>query len=190
MTNDCHLLRELDAWFSLALDLLATQPAVRRDLLLLVGGAARPQDVASVTSNDCEAVADHLLVYPPTAGGRSLPLTPAFVEVTALCPGDFPEHRDDPEGDARAVEEAIATVDAALVRLTGCLRPGGADRLRALRMHAWRHELGDHVGVLARCYGRELTDLLDSGGGCPATRGDRDVADLVPMQRRTAAALV
>lgn len=179
-------LRELDAWFSLALDLLSTQPDVRRDVLLLVGGAGRVEDVARVTRDDCEEVAEHVLVYPPSAGGRSLPLTPDFVEVTGLRAASFPERRDDPDGDANAVEEAIATVDAALARITGFVRPTGADRLRALRMHAWRHELGDHVGVLARCYGRELTELLDSSGHCPMTRNDREVAHLVPVQRSRA----
>lgn len=186
MTNDCHLLRELDAWFSLATDLLATEPDVLRDVMLLVGGASRAEDVASVTAADCEQVAGHMLVYPPTAGGRSLPLTPGFVEGTGLSASDFPAHRADPVADAQAVEHAIATVDAALARLTGYARPTGADRLRELRMHAWRHELGGHVGVLARCYGRELSGLLDSGGTCPMTRADRDVADLVPAQRGVA----
>ena len=183
MDNDCPLLRELDAWFSLALDMLVTEPDVRRDVLLLLGGAGRAEDVAHVTRDDCEAVADHLLVYPPTAGGRSLPLTPAFLDVTELTPDAFPEHRDDPDGDSARIEGAIATIDAALARITGLTRPGGVERLRLLRMHAWRHELGDSVGVLARCYGRELIDLLDSAGHCPGTRSDRDVAALVPLQR-------
>lgn len=189
MTNDCHLLRELDAWFSLAMDMLETEPAVLRDVMLLVGGASRVEDVASVTSADCEDVAEHMLVYPPAAGGRSLPLTPGFVEGTGLRASDFPEHREDPAADAQAIDDAIATVDAALSRLTGFVRPTGAGRLRELRMHAWRHELGDHVGVLARCYGRELNDLLESSGTCPMTRTHRDVAGLVPMQRRVAVAV-
>jgi hypothetical protein len=188
MTNDCRLLREIDAWFSLATDMLATEPAVLRDVMLLVGGASRVEDVASVTAADCEEVSEHMLVYPPAAGGRSLPLTPGFVEGTGLRASDFPERRDDPEGDARALHTAIATVDAAMARL-GVVRPTGAGRLRELRMHAWRHELGDHVGVLARCYGRELNDLLDSAGTCPMTRTDRDVAGLVPVQRRVAVAV-
>lgn len=189
MTNDCHLLRELDAWFSLAMDMLETEPALLRDVMLLVGGASRVEDVASVTSADCEEVAEHMLVYPPTAGGRSLPLTPGFLEGTGLRASDFPEARDDAAADAEAIHDAIATIDAALTRLTGFVRPTGAERLRELRMHAWRHELGDHVGVLARCYGRELTDLLDSGGSCPMTRADRDVANLIPMQRKVAVAV-
>jgi hypothetical protein len=45
-------------------------------------------------------------------------------------------------------------------------------------MHAWLHELGDHVGVLARCYGAELADLLHRCGSCPATPPVREVADL------------
>lgn len=186
MSNDCHLLRELDAWFSLAMDMLETEPAVLRDVMLLVGGASRVEDVASVTAADCEEVADHMLVYPPTAGGRSLPLTPGFLEGTGLRASEFPAHREDPAADAEAIHAAVATIDAALTRLTGFVRPTGADRLRELRMHAWRHELGTHVGVLARCYGRELGDLLDSGGTCPMTRAHRDVADLVPAQRRVA----
>jgi hypothetical protein len=184
MTNDCPLLRELDAWFSLALDMLSTQPGVRRDVLLLLGGAGRVEDVAHVTSADCEEVADHLLVYPPNARGRSLPLTPGFLEVTELHADVWPDHRDDPEADAHAIENAIAVVDAALTRITGYVRPTGVDRLRALRMHAWRHELGDHVGVLARCYGRELRELLESGGSCPMIRGDREVAGLIPLQQQ------
>jgi len=183
MTNDCPLLRELDAWFSLALDMLATQPDVRRDVLLLLGGAGRVEDVAQVTAHDCEEVAGHVLVYPPAAEGRSLPLTPGFVEVTGLHPTAWPEHRDDPDADAAAIERAIATVDAALTRLTGFVRPTGTERLRALRMHAWRHELGDHIGVLARCYGGELRELVDLSGTCPITRTDRDVANLIPLQR-------
>jgi len=183
MDNDCALLRELDAWFSLALDMLATQPAVRRDVMLLLGGAGRVEDVARVTAADCENVADHLLVYPPDAGGRSLPLTPAFVEVTGLRAGDWPEHREDPRADAEAVERAITTVDAALARITGFPRPTGAERLRTLRMHAWRHELGDHVDVLVRCYGEDLFEMLDRGGCCPIIRTEREVANLIPLQR-------
>lgn len=190
MDNGCPLLHELDAWFSVALDLLATQHEVRRDVLLLVGGAARVADVARVTAADCEAVADHVLVYPPNAGGRSLPLTPAFVEVTGLSPDAFPAERPDPDADAAAIEEAIATVDAALGRLTGLDRPGGADRLRALRMHAWRHELGDHVGVLARCYGKELTGLLASAGTCSMTRPAPEIDNLIPLQRAAEVAVV
>ena len=68
-------------------------------------------------------------------------------------------------------------------RLTGFVRPTGVERLRALRMHAWRHELGDHIGVLARCYGGELRELVDLSGTCPVIRADRDVASLIPLQR-------
>jgi hypothetical protein len=39
MTDDCTHLDELDAWFDRALDVV-TDPAVRRDVLLLLGGAA------------------------------------------------------------------------------------------------------------------------------------------------------
>lgn len=189
MHTDCPLLRELDAWFSLALDMLATQPAVRRDVLLLLGGAGRVEDVAHVTAADCEEVADHLLVYPPNAGGLSLPLTPAFLDVTELRSSDWPEHRHDPGADADAVERAIATVDGALARITGYPRPTGADRLRMLRMHAWRHELGAHVEVLVRCYGDDLFDLLENSGGCPVIRTEREVANLIPLQRPTAHAV-
>ena len=182
MDNDCPLLRELDAWFCLALDLLATEPGVRRDVLLLLGGAGRVDDVVHVTADDCLDVAEHLFVYPPTAGGLSLPLTPAFVEVTELTASAWPQDRPDPEADAHAVENAIATVDAALYRLSGLSRPTGPERLRQLRMHAWRHELGGQVGVLARCYGDELSALLEAGGRCPDTR-DREVAHLIPAQR-------
>jgi hypothetical protein len=189
MSNDCPLLRELDAWFSLSLDLLASEPGVRRDVLLLLGGAARVVDVAHVTAADCEAVADYLLVYPPNAGGLSLPLTPGFTEATGLHPGMWPAHRADPAADAAAVERAVAVVDAALTRLTGFVRPAGADRLRSLRMHAWRHELGNHVGVLARCYGAEIGDLLAGSGSCPGTRNDRDVANLIPLQRQVTPAV-
>ncbi|HEU0132911.1 MAG TPA: hypothetical protein VFQ85_18165 [Mycobacteriales bacterium] len=179
----CPLLRELDAWFALALDVLAGDAAVRRDVLLLVGGAGTPAAVASVTSADCEPVDGHLFVYPPVWDGRSLPLTAGFVEVSGLGPGSWPAERTDPAADARAVESAVAAVDGALARITGVVREGGWQRLRLLRMHAWRHELGGHAGVLARCYGRELPELLDAAGDCPATRRDRDVADLVPAQR-------
>jgi hypothetical protein len=178
MSNQCPHLRELDAWFSLALDLLATEPAVRRDVLLLVGGAGSLDDVVTVTRDECEAVAEHLIVYPAGAAGQSLPLTPSFLAVTGLTPADWPAGRDGSDADKRAVETAIATVDAALARLSGTVRAGGAERLRELRMHAWLHELGDHVGVLARCYGAELTDLLHRCGSCPATPPVREVADL------------
>jgi hypothetical protein len=182
-TTDCVHLRELDAWFSLALDVLAGDEAVRRDVLLLVGGAGTPEQAASVTRDDCEQVADHLVVYPPNAGGRALPLTPAFVEVTGLTPECWPEHRTDPAADAVALTDAIAAVDGALARITGVTRPGGPEWLRALRMHAWKHELGSHVGVLARFYGRELTTLLTNCGDCPATRTDRELTSVVPAQR-------
>ena len=183
--TDCPLLRELDAWFSLALDLLATEPGVRRDVLLLVGGAASVTDVARVTAADCVTVGDHLLVFPPGADGRSLPLTPAFVEVTGLSAAAWPVHRADPDGDAQAVTHAVATVDAALARISGYARPTGPERLRALRMHAWHHELGSHVGVLARCYGGELVDLLSATESCASA----DVAHLVPLQRHVTAAV-
>lgn len=182
MTNDCPLLRELDAWFSLALDLLATQPDVRRDVLLLLGGPGRAADVAHVTRSDAEESAGYVVVYPPTSPHLSLPLTRAFVEATGLYPHAWPERRDSPVADAVAVEEAIATVDAALARLTGTFRPAGADRLIALRMHAWRHELGGHVTVLARYYGAELASLLKGSLPCPGLR--TDTAHLVPMQRQ------
>jgi hypothetical protein len=61
-------------------------------------------------------------------------------------------------------------------------------RLRDLRMHAWKHELGTHVNVLARCYGRALPDLLARGGDCPATRQDREIA--LPRQRSRVAVSV
>lgn len=170
--TDCPHLDELDAWFCLALDVLAGVPDVRRDVLLLLGGAGRPEDVANVTRGDCELVAGHLLVYPPGTEGRSLPLTPSFVEVTGLVPEDWPDERTDPAEDAAAIENAIATVDAALARLTGIVRAGGSQRLRELRMHAWQHELGDYVGVLARCYGAELTHLIARSGACEVVRPD------------------
>ena len=187
MPDDCPILRELDAWFCLALDVLAGNAAVRRDVLLLVGGAGRAEDVAAVTAADCEAAAGHLLVFPPGAPGRSLPLTPAFVEVTGLTADSWPDRRDDVAAAARAVEDGIAAVDGALFRLTGLTRPTGVDRVRALRMHAWRHELGTHVDVLVRSYGDELSRLLFAAGDCPATRGDRDVSSLVPLPRQAAA---
>jgi hypothetical protein len=178
MTNDCPHLRELDAWFSLALDVLATEGDVRRDVLLLLGGAGSVEDVVTVTRDECEAVAGHLIVYPEGATGRSLPLTPTYLGVTHLTPADWPAERTDPARDRAAVETAIATVDGALARLSGTVRAGGADRLRELRMHAWLHELGAHVGVLGRCYGPELTDLLARCGSCPSTPPVREVADL------------
>lgn len=184
MPSDCPLLRELDAWFSVALDILGGAETVCRDVLLLVGGAATPAQVASVTSADCEPVGDYLLVYPPNAGGRSFPLTPDFAEVSGLTREALPALRPSPEAAERAVVEGIATVDAALERLTGVTRPSGPERIRLLRMHAWKHELGPHVGVLARCYGSELTELLARSGDCAATRPRPDVTRLVPAQRR------
>jgi hypothetical protein len=183
MTETCPHLRELDAWFSLALDLLGSEPAVRRDVLLLVGGAGRLDDVVRVRRDDCEEFAGHLFAFPPDASGHSLPLTPGFLEVTELTAADWPAEREDPRADADAVEATIATIDGALARIGGAVRAGGPERLRELRMHAWLHELGDHVGVLARCYGAELTALLNACGGCPATRYEREVA-LVPHPRR------
>lgn len=185
--TDCAYLRELDAWFSMALDVLAGTPEVRRDVLLLLGGAGTPADVAAVTRGDVEEVGGHLFVYPPTASGRSLPLTAGFAEVTELTAASWPESREDAAADEAAVVEAVAAVDAALARITGAVREGGPDRLRVLRMHAWQHELGAHVGVLARCYGRALTSLVATSGTCPATRHDRDVALRVPAQRASAA---
>jgi hypothetical protein len=182
--TDCPHLRELDAWFSLALDVLATEHDVRRDVLLVLGGAGRVEDVVGVTRDECEAVADHLIVYLSGAAGHSLPLTPGFLGVTELTPDDWPEYRADRAADAAAVETAIATVDAALARLSGAVRAGGPERLRELRMHAWLHELGEHVDVLDRCYGAELTELLLRCGSCPATHREREVADLVPPARR------
>jgi hypothetical protein len=179
--NDCPSLRELDAWFCLALDVLAGAPDVRRDVLLLLGGAGTPAEVACVTRGDVEEVGGHLFVYPPVANGRSLPLTAGYAEVTGLAAVDWPEERADAAADEAAVVEAVAAVDAALARISGLPRQGGADRLRALRMHAWQHELGSHVGVLARCYGRALPALVEAGGSCHATRRDREV--VVPMQR-------
>ena len=184
MPSDCPLLRELDAWFSLALDVLGGNPQARRDVLLLVGTAAAAADVAAVTRRDCEEYGEHLFVYPPSLGGRSFPLTPAFVEVTGLTRASLPEVRTAPEEDAAAIERAVATVDAALARITGVVRPGGSDRVRLLRMHAWKHELGGHVGVLARCYGAALPDLLARSGDCAVTCGNSDVSALVPAQRR------
>lgn len=178
-TNDCPALRELDAWFCLALDVLAGTPDVRRDVLLLLGGAGTPAEVASVTRADVEEVGGHLFVYPPNADGRSLPLTAGYAEVTGLVAADWPEERADAAADESAILEAVTAVDAALARITGTTREGGADRLRSLRMHAWQHELGSHVGVLARCYGRALPSLVEAGGRCEETA--RDV--VVPMQR-------
>jgi hypothetical protein len=166
----CPHLNELDAWFALALDLLAGAPDVRRDVLLLVGGAGTPDSVAAVTRDDCVAVDDHVFVYPPNEPGRALPLTAAFVEVAGLSPSSWPVARDDVAADKAAVLEAIRAVDAALVRLLDLPRIGGAARLRALRMHAWKHELGAHVGVLARCYGAVLPRLLAEAGECDETR--------------------
>lgn len=183
MSNDCASLRELDAWFSLALDVLAGDAAARRDVLLLLGGAGTPAEVACVTRADVETVGGHLFVYPPNAGGRSLPLTAGYAEVTGLTAEDWPEERADVEADEEAVRAAIAAVDAALARITGSERDGGPDRLRLLRMHAWQHELGAHVGVLARCYGRALPSLVEAAGTCPATRPEREIARVVPMQR-------
>jgi hypothetical protein len=190
MSNDCPLLTELDAWFSLALDVLDGAPEGRRDVLLLLGGAGRTEHVAAVTWADCVQVADHLVVYPPNARGHALPLTPAFVEVTGLAPDCWPEERADAKADAALVETAIEAVDGAMARITGVTRPGGADRLRELRMHAWRHELGSHVGVLARFYGSELPALLECSGDCPATRADREISDLVPSPRGPRRAVV
>ena len=184
MTNDCPRLGEIDAWFSLALDLLATQPEVRRDVLLLLGGPGRVSDVARVTAADVEDAAGYVIVYPPSAPHLSLPLTPAFVEATGLYPHAWPARRDTPEADAAAIDAAIATVDAALTRLTGMVRPTGAGRLTALRMHAWRHELGGNVTVLARYYGEELTGLLRASPSCPATRADDTLTSLIPLQRQ------
>jgi hypothetical protein len=181
--DDCTYLRELDAWFSLALDVLAGTPGVRRDVLLLVGAAATPADVACVTSADVEEVDGHLFVFPPNAGGRSLPLTAGFAEATGLTAASWPETRTDVAADEAAVRDAIAAVDAALARITGIVRLEGPENIRSLRMHAWRHELGSHVGVLARCYGRALPALLATSGSCPATRQGQDVAVLVPAQR-------
>ncbi|MDQ1713441.1 MAG: hypothetical protein QOE45_2891, partial [Frankiaceae bacterium] len=76
MTEDCTHLDALAAWFGRALDVL-TDPAVRRDVLLLVGGAATVAEAVSVTAGDVVAALDHLFVYPPAGGGHSLPLTPA-----------------------------------------------------------------------------------------------------------------
>lgn len=176
MDTECTLLDELDTWFCQALDTI-TDPDVRRDLLLLVGGAARVDDVVTVTASDCVAVREHLLVYPPSANGHALPLTPAFLDATGLTPECWPEERVDVDGDAERLRRAVAELDASL----------DAERLRDLRMHAWRHELGSHVGVLARCYGSELPDLLARAGDCPATRQERDVTSLVPAQRRARA---
>ncbi len=187
--STCTHLRELDAWFALALDLLESERGVRRDVMLLVGGAGRLDDVVRVTRDDCEAFAGHIFAFPPDASGHSLPLTPPFLDVTGLTTQDWPEERADADADANAVETAVATVDAAFARLIGTVRAGGSQRLRELRMHAWLHELGDHVGVLARCYGPELTTLLNSCGGCPATRHDREVA-LVPRPHRARAGAV
>jgi hypothetical protein len=190
MDIDCPLLTELDAWFSLALDVLDGVPEVRRDVLLLVGGAGRAEHVAAVTWADCVEVAGHVVVYPPNARGHALPLTPDFVEVTGLSPDAWPDKRADAAADAAAVEAAIEAVDGALARITGVVRTGGADRLRELRMHAWRHELGSHVGVLARFYGSELKPLLECSGDCPATRADREISDLVPSPRGPRRAVV
>jgi hypothetical protein len=78
--------------------------------------------------------------------------------------------------------DAVAAVDGALARLSGTDRAGGVERLRALRMHAWQHELGAHVAVLARCYGGALTSMVATSGSCPSTR--RDATPPVPAQRR------
>jgi hypothetical protein len=180
MSEACPLLRELDAWFAVALDLLAGDPGVRRDVLLLLGGAGTPAAVARVTSGDCVEQHDLLFVYPPNQPDRALPLTPAFAEAAGLSSSAFPFFRNDPAGDEAAVVTAVAAVDAALARLTGVERAGGPDRLRSLRMHAWKHELGAHVGVLARCYGSELPHLLSGAGTCPET----PAAATLPAQRR------
>jgi hypothetical protein len=179
MSEACPLLRELDAWFAVALDLLSGDPDVRRDVLLLVGGAGTPATVSRVTRGDCHEQHDLLFVYPPNAPGRALPLTPAFAEVAGLSPESFPFFRNDPAGDEEAVVAAVDAVDAALARLSGVERDGGPDRLRSLRMHAWKHELGAHVGVLARCYGSELPELLSEAGTCPET----PAAQAIPSQR-------
>lgn len=172
MDTTCAHLDELDAWFSLALEL--PEPGVRRDVLLLLGGAGTVADIVSVTRDDCEAVGGYLIAYPGD-GGRSLPLTPDFVDVTGLAPEDWPAERDH-AADAAAVVDAIAAIDAALEEHTGTVRPGGAERLRELRLHAWLHELGPYAGVLTRCYGPDVLDLLGRNGSCP-TRPDRDIAD-------------
>jgi hypothetical protein len=190
MDIDCPLLDELDAWFSCALDLLPPHSAVRRDVLLLVGGGATVEEVVSVTAGDCEAFLDHLIVFPPDSDGRSLPLTPAFVEVTELEPGAWPLSRDDAAAAAAVVEEAVAAIDREVFLATGLSRPGGVERVRALRMHAWLHELGAHVGVLEANYGPDLPRLLAAAGTCPAVRRDRDVENLVPAQRTTRVAAV
>lgn len=174
----CSHLAELDTWFALALDVLAGAPDARRDVLLLVGGAGTPESVAAVTRGDCVTAGEHLFVYPPNDPGHALPLTAAFVEVAGLSPASWPESRDDVAADRAAVVDAIRAVDAALVRIMDLPRIGGAERLRALRMHAWKHELGAHVGVLARCYGAALPRLLAEAGDCAETR---PVA--VPQQR-------
>lgn len=188
--KDCTHLRQLDAWFSLAMDVLAGTPDVRRDVLLLVGGAGTPAEVATVTRADVEEVGGHLFVYPPNAGGRSLPLTADFAEVTGLTPSSWPETRANALADEAAVVDAIAAVDAALARITGVVRAGGPERVRALRMHAWQHELGSHVRVLARCYGRALLDLVAMAGTCPVTRSEREVAVFVPAQRSRVARVI
>jgi hypothetical protein len=131
-------------------------------------------------------VGGHLFVYPTSRDGHCLPLTAGFAEVTNLHAASWPSVRTDPAGDEAAVVEAIAAVDAALARLTGAVRPGGVERLRALRMHAWQHELGSHLGILSRCYGGELPALLAAAGSCPATRRENEVGLLVPSQHSRA----
>ena len=173
MSTECPLLTVLDTWFETALDTI-TDPAVRRDVLLLVGGAARLDEVVTVTRDDCTVAGDHLFVYPPDGGGRSLPLTPTFLDAVELGPDEWPDERLDPDADAEAVRRALDGIDPRL----------DAEALRLLRMHAWRHELGTGVEVLERCYGDELTDLLAQCGDCPTTRHHgRDTEDLIPMPR-------
>ncbi|MDQ1711832.1 MAG: hypothetical protein QOE45_1282 [Frankiaceae bacterium] len=181
MTEACPHLRELDAWFALALDVLAGNPTVRRDVLLLLGGAGTPATVASVTREDCVMQDGLLFVYPPAAAGGCLPLTPAFADAAGLTPDAWPLARTDAAADEADVITAVRAVDAAVVRITDLARIGGPARLRALRMHAWKHELGQHIDVLARCYGPELPRLLAEAGDCAQTRpADRAP---VPAQR-------
>jgi hypothetical protein len=176
--TDCPLLRELDAWFSMALDVLSGDPGARRDALTMLGGALTAEHAAALTRDDLVEVDGYAFAY--LSDGRGIPLTPAYLEVTGLTATDWPDEPRDP----REVEDAVAAVDGALARISGAVREGGVDRLRALRMHAWLHELGPHFGVLARCYGSELTSLLASGGACPATRREQqEVAIDIPRQR-------
>ncbi len=175
--TDCPLLRELDAWFSMALDVLSGDPGARRDALAMLGGALTAEDAAALTRDDMVEVEGYVFAYLPD--GRGIPLTPAYLDVTGLTAADWP---DEPR-DVRDVLDSVAAVDGALARISGMVREGGVDRLRALRMHAWLHELGSHFGVLARCYGSELTTLLAAGGACPATRKEQEVAIEIPRQR-------